>query len=123
MKMFFACIALVVLAAPAAQACTAQDFKVEDFKINVQRCSGVGCRARLKLAGKLQNNCGTPAAAHLEVVALDGSGNVVKSADGWPASTYNIDPGSAVDFDFGSLLSYKPSMKSFKVNIIEVKTW
>ncbi|MDO1530405.1 hypothetical protein QMK61_16325 [Fulvimonas sp. R45] len=120
MKTLLASALLLLAPLGAHAACSANDFKIQDFKI--KPVSG-GFGPRISLSGELVNNCGAAAAAQVRIVAKDASGNVLASKQGWPAGTSNISPGQSVNFDLGRLFRYQPSMESFTASVSDVRTW
>lgn len=120
-KYVIAAMFLVLSTAGFAE-CSPSDFTVVDFQVGIDNCRGSRC-PKLNLAGKLVNNCSEPAAAQIEIEAKNDVGRTVDSVDGWPAMTSNINPGESKEFDFGPLMSYKPSMVDFSVAITDVKSW
>lgn len=116
-------LAATLVASPAFAECGPSDFTVEGFKATVyDDCRLTPCPA-LKLTGKARNNCPAPAGVQLKIIAEDKSGDVVDTVEGWPASTRNIAPGEAYAFDLGPLMTYRPEMQKFRVQIIDAKTW
>lgn len=113
--------ALLLLAPLGAHAaCSATSFSIQDFKI--RPVSG-GFGPRVSLSGQLVNNCASPAAAEIRIVAKDANGNVLATKQGWPAGTSNIAPGKSVNFDLGRLFRYQPGMQAFTASIGSVRTW
>lgn len=103
--------------------CSATQFTVEKFASAVfDDCRATPCPA-LKLTGKLRNNCAMAFGAQIKITAEDGKGNVIDTVEGWPASTRNIAAGESYSFDFGPLMAYRPRIKRFSVQVIEVKDW
>lgn len=98
--------------------CTAQDFKIEDFKVMEGR---VG--QPMRMPGKLVNTCSSPAAAQVLIVAKSADGGVVMQKKGWPAGTANIDPGKSVAFDMGRMFRFRPGMHDYTLKIVSVRTW
>lgn len=112
----FALFAAVAPVAAHAD-CSAKDFSLQDVKVAV--VSG----ARMSIKGKLTNNCASAAAAQVKVAALDSSGSVLASRDGWPGGTTNISPGQTVDFDLGRLIHYQDGMANYQLTVDTVKVW
>jgi|GEM_PF-237555 len=106
----------------AMAACSSSDFDVQNFELSVDNCRGRNC-PRLIIKGELINNCGSAAAARVEVEAMTGGGRVVDSVDGWPARTSNLDPGERIAFDFTGMMSFERNMEDFSVSIVEVREW
>jgi hypothetical protein len=103
--------------------CTAADFEIIGFKSKlVDDCRVTPCPV-LKLTGKLKNNCASPAGAQIKITAEDGKGNVVDTIEGWPASIKNIEPSQSYSFDLGPMMTYRPGMKSFHVDVIDTRSW
>lgn len=103
--------------------CRAADFTVEGFSPKIfDDCKQSSCPA-LKLTGKLKNNCALAAGAQIKITAEDAKGGVVDTVDGWPASTRNIAAGSTYAFDMGPLMVYRKGMKTFKIDVIDARTW
>lgn len=115
-------VATLFLLAPlgANAACSATDFSVKDVTAGASPESG---SRGVVLTGQLVNNCATPAAAQLEVVAQSDGGEPVASKKAWPAGTSNIAPGKSVSFNLGRLFRYSPNMKTFAIKVAEVRTW
>lgn len=122
MKRFLLAAGLALGAFGSAYACGPADFAVKDFAVDIERCSGSRC-PKLRLAGKLVNQCNAPAAARIEIQGLDSSGRPLANAEGWPASTRNLAPGEEVNFDFGPLMKFDTRLVDFKVLVVEVKSW
>lgn len=112
-----------VQAPPTTLACSASDFRVENFRATVyDDCRRTPCPA-LKLTGKLKNNCKIAAGAQIKITAEDARGIVIDTTEGWPASIRNIAPGESYAFDLGPLMTYRPNMKNFQVQVISARTW
>lgn len=122
MKRILLGVGLALGAIGSAHACGATDFAIKDFAVDIERCSGSRC-PKLRLAGKLVNQCSAPAAARIEIQGLDGNGRPLANAEGWPASTRNLAPGEEVVFDFGPLMKFDTRLVDFKVMVVEVKSW
>lgn len=99
--------------------CTAADFKIASFEV----AAGDAAHPILEMPGKLVNHCAEPAAAQLEIQAKSEDGSVVQKRKFWPAGTANIAPGGSVKFDAGRMFSYKPSMTTYAVSIVAVRSW
>lgn len=113
-------ISLLALAPLAVHAeCTSSDFKIEDFKVMV----GTGARPVMRMPGKLVNHCKEAAAAQIVIEAKSADGSVVQKKKGWPAGTTNIAPGDSVSFDLGRMFHYEPSMQTYSLNVVAVRTW
>jgi len=113
-------LAAALVASPALAECGPSDFTVEGFKATVyDDCRRTPCPA-LKLTGEVRNNCAVPAGVMIKITARDKDGQVVDTAEGWPASTRSIAPNDTYAFDFGPLMRYNPKMKDFRVQIIDV---
>jgi hypothetical protein len=103
--------------------CEISDFEIEGFKPTIyDDCRATPCPA-LSLTGKLKNKCLNPAGAQVKITAEDAEGNVIDTIEGWPASIRNIRPGDTYSFNLGPLMRYRPEMKTFHIEIIDVKTW
>jgi hypothetical protein len=103
--------------------CTAADFEIIGFTPRVvDDCTTRSCPV-LKLTGKLKNNCSIASGAQIKITALDAKGNVVDTYEGWPASIRNIQPGEAYAFNSGPGMDYRHTMKSFRAEVIEARTW
>lgn len=113
--------AAVLLLAPmmANAACSASSFKLASFKVQ----TGDSAHPVMHMKGKLVNDCSTPAAAQLLIEAKSADGSIVQKRKFWPAGTTNIAPGSSVSFDAGRMFQYSPSMKTYAVSIVSVRTW
>lgn len=103
--------------------CEISDFVIHDFKPTIYDvCRRTPC-PELSLTGKLKNKCPNPASAQVKIAAKDGNGNVIATVKGWPGFTRNIRPGDSYPFNLGPLMRYRPGMKTFSIQIIDVKTW
>jgi hypothetical protein len=120
MKTLLASALFLVVPLGAHAACSPTDFTIQDFKI--RPVSG-GFAPRISLSGALVNNCTTPAAAQIKIIAKDADGNVLATKQGWPAGTSNISPGQSVSFDLGRLFRYQPSMQTFTASVGSVRAW
>lgn len=119
-KFAVAALATVFAAPVYAANCQPNDFSVKNFQIHVRK---VGGHSALQLTGELINNCGSPAAAQIQIVAKNAGGQVLEKEVGWPAGSSNIPPGSSVKFNLGALFNYSPDMSAFSAAIISAKTW
>lgn len=111
--------ALLFVPMLAHAGCTAADFKVASFDVQV----GDPAHPVMEMPGKLVNHCNEPAAAQLEIEARSDDGSVVQKRKFWPAGTANIAPGDSVTFDAGRMFSFKASMKTYAVSIVSVRSW
>lgn len=118
MKRLLVIAALVVAPVAAHAECSTSDFSVKDFKVMVGRVN-----EPMKMPGKLVNNCSSPAAAQVEIIAKSASGSVIEKKKGWPAGTANIAPGKNVSFDMGRMFRFRPEMQSYTLKIVSVRTW
>lgn len=119
MKSFlFAAVLLAAVPVASHAECSATSFTVKNFQVTPQPSFN-----RISLKGELVNQCSSPAAAEVRIVAKDDNGKVIESEDGWPAGTANIQPGQSVNFDFGPLFRFNPRMSSFSVEIVSVRSW
>ncbi|MGH8214399.1 MAG: hypothetical protein ACREPZ_01690 [Rhodanobacteraceae bacterium] len=119
MKKVIAASVLLLAPALAHAGCTLADFKVASFEV----AAGDAAHPVLDMPGKLVNHCSEPAAAQLQIEARSDDGSVVQKRKFWPAGTANIAPGASVKFDAGRMFSYKPSMKTYAVSIVAVRSW
>lgn len=70
--------------------------------------------------GEVRNDNAVPAGVRLQVIALDGSGQVVESFDYWPAGSRNIPPGGTEPLD---VVAIRKPASTFELRIIEAKAW
>lgn len=114
-------VASAMLLAPmlAHADCTAANFKVTSFQV----MTGDVSNPIMKMPGTLVNNCAKPAAAQILIEAKSDDGSVVEKRKFWPAGTANIGPGDSVKFDAGRMFRFRPSMKTYSVAIVAVRTW
>lgn len=118
--LLLACAVLLLAPMGAHAACSATDFAVKD----VQARPTTGGAARgFVLTGELVNNCASPAAAQLQIVAKSASGGDVTTKKAWPAGTSNIQPGKSVGFDLGRLFRNDSDIHTFAISVAEVRTW
>lgn len=113
--------AVLMQVAPAVRACGVDDFKIVKFEPSEK--TRAGGRRVYSLAGEVQNNCATAAAAELKVDAKDDSGAVLRSETGWPAGSNNIEPGKSAKFEFGPLFRYDEKIKFFGIAVSSTKTF
>lgn len=111
--------ALVLAPAIARADCSAADFKVASFEVQV----GDPAHPIMKMPGELVNNCKEPAAAQIEIEAKSADGSVVQKKKLWPAGTTNIAPGASVKFDAGRMFRFEPSMKTYVVAVVSVHSF
>ena len=113
--------AAVLLLAPlvAHADCTTANFKLASFNVK----TGDASNPIMQMPGKLVNDCKEPAAAQLEIQAKAANGDVVQQRKFWPAGTANIAPGASVQFDAGKMFHFDPSMKTYAVSIVSVRSW
>lgn len=113
----------MMIASGAQAACTPQDFAVVGFKPGVHNACRLTPCPTYSFTGKLQNNCGQPAAAQLKLTAFTKDETVVSTYEAWPASTRNIAPGAKYAFDLGYGINYDPVIDHVTIEIIEVRAW
>lgn len=118
MKMLLAAVALAAAPLAAHADCTVKDFSIQNFKV-----VAVHPNQPMRMPGDLVNNCVQPAAAQVEIMAKDASGNVVEKRKGWPAGTSNIAPGQSMHFDMGRMFRFRPSMHDYTLKIVSVRSW
>lgn len=120
MKILLASTLFLIAPVSAQAACSASDFAIQNFKPQL----GGGSMARsVSLSGDLINHCADPSAAQIEIVAKNGSGDVIARKKAWPAGTSNISPGKSVSFELGRLFRYTTNMKTFSATVINVRSW
>ncbi|HET9819556.1 MAG TPA: hypothetical protein VFP92_10365 [Rhodanobacteraceae bacterium] len=120
MKRIVAAAAILLLAPIVAHAaCTPANFKLASFEVK----TGDVSNPVMQMPGKLVNDCKEPAAAQLEIQAKAADGSVVQERKFWPAGTANIAPGGSVHFDAGRMFHFKPSMKTYAITIVAVRSW
>lgn len=121
MKTLLAASLLFIVPLGTAYAgCTPKDFSIQGTQAGIVRSAS---NPHVVLTGKLVNNCPSPAAAQIKITAKDASGNVVTAKKAWPAGTANISPGQSVNFNLGRLFRYRPSLNSFAISVVSVRTW
>jgi hypothetical protein len=107
---------------PTLKPCGISDFSLENFKGEViNNCSSGSTCPKLRLTGLLRNKCLAAAGAQIKITALDASGSVIEAVAGWPANNQNIGSGSTYPFDISSIMRYRPGMKSFSAQVLEVR--
>lgn len=118
-KLVLAAGALLLAPVVACAACTAANFKVASFEVQ----TGDAANPIMRMPGKLVNDCAQPAGAQLLIIAKASDGSVVQKRKFWPAGTANIASGKSVQFDAGRMFEYVPSMKTYSVTVVSVRTW
>lgn len=119
MKLLLAAAAIFAAVPLAAHAdCSVKDFSVQNFKVEP---SGPG--RPMHMPGQLVNNCTTPAAAQIEIMAKGSDGKIIMKRKGWPAGTSNIAPGKSLSFDMGRRFRFSPSMQAYTLKIVSVRSW
>ncbi len=118
MKMLLAAAIFAAVPLAAHADCSVKDFSVQDFKVVP---SGPG--RPMHMPGNLVNNCSSPAAAQVEIMAKDGSGKVIEKRKGWPAGTSNIAPGKSLKFDMGRRFRFRSTMQAYTLKIVSVRSW
>ncbi len=118
MKTLIAVAASALMLAPviAHADCSATDFKVASFEVQV----GDPAHPVMKMPGELVNNCKEASAAQIEIEAKSADGSVLQKKKLWPAGTTNIAPGSSVKFDAGKMFRFDPSMRTYAVEVVSV---
>lgn len=120
MKLLLVLPLLLLVPLGANAACSATDFAVKD--VQARPTAGGGPRG-IVLTGELVNNCATPAAAQLQIVAKSADGDDVATKKAWPAGTSNIEPGKSVGFDLGRLFRNTAEIHTFAISVAAVRTW
>ena len=73
------------------------------------------------VVGELRNNSGVAVGVQLQAVVRDGHGQVIDSAQWWPASTNNIPAGGSWPINYG--VSDKGNIGAVEVSVVRVKAW
>jgi hypothetical protein len=120
MKKLIIAAGVLLLAPVIAHAdCAITNFKVASFQV----MTGDVSNPIMKMPGELVNNCKQAAAAQILIEAKSDNGAVVEKRKFWPAGTANIGPADSVKFDAGRMFRFRPSMKTYSVTIVAVRSW
>ena len=68
----------------------------------------------------MRNDNAVPAGVRLQVIARDGSGQVVEAFEYWPAERRNIPPGGVEQLD---VVAIREPASTFELRIVEARTW
>lgn len=98
---------------PAAPSCRTSDITVDKLGARVDY-------GYTHFVGRVRNGCNQAVGVQLKLTAYGSSGDILTVDDFWPASINNIPANS--DFPFETL-DRIGGVKSFTVNVIDVKTW
>lgn len=116
-------ITWILLSAASHSKCKLSDFEVINFNYKVaDTCKVTPCPIYM-ITGELKNNCHEESGVEIRITGRGTSNQVIDTTTGWPASIRNIHSGNTEPFNFGSLFTYDPEIKTFDIDIISVKQW
>lgn len=100
--------------AQATTRCSPRDFKVSVLKFRKEY-------DKHKFTGTVTNNGTQPCGVQLKVSTYDQNGEVIETADFWPASIRNIEPGARENFWY--FVNYDKAAKTYDAVAIDAKSW
>jgi hypothetical protein len=107
LRIRFLCPSNCTLLAPRLQSWRLEEFRKEYDKH--------------KFTGTVTNNGTEPCGVQLKVSTYDRNGEVIETADFWPASIRNIEPGARENFWY--FVRHDKAAKTYDAVVIDAKGW
>lgn len=102
--------------------CSISDIEINSIKTEfINICKNREC-FHMEGVAVLNNQCKESIGVEVKVTSFDLSGAPVSTAEFWPASIRNIEPGAYV-FSMDNKLRYNPLIHRVEAKVIDIRKW